>query len=1007
MRIFISLLVIGCCCGQTISGQSLSDRYSGQFDTLIAAKQYDQAFILAQQWEQAAQAENGDESFERALGLSKMGTCAYRQKQFGKADSLLQRSTEIIQKNHFEDNLATAKIWRQWSAVSRATNQLQPAFVQLQNAYAITQKLLGKDDPYTLETLMQLGIVAVQIGEKQMAEQAFLDCLSAYERKKDALNPDYLKCLHLTGMFYFQDLQIKKAEFYLKKCLVLKKEQYGEASTSYLETLNLLAQLYKFLGKMEEAETISQQLVEIARSGKSDMSQMEIAEIFSVLGIIQRELKIFGEGIKNLEEARRICQANYPDDPINALIFRELALLYNEVKMYAQADSCFQQSIAINEKIYGPDADQTLIVTGWWAQTLCNRKQQSAAAALLEKVEKNALTSKDFSCDKSVIYLHSKGLYLYNEKRYQAAVAYFDQAIEVAYQTENTVGWLGHILGNKFQLYDDWGKPELAIAAYREYLKMENDLFLDALQTLTDRERFQTFETELLAFAHLGSFALRNTNMDVSEDIINLQLFVKNILENTTRKTMAFVQHSSDAQIVQEYNQWLESRDELSNALQFPPEEATRRGLDLKEMEATTEALEEKLVRKGVPIVRQDTAANWTTIRNALQPGEAALDIMRFQLFQNGSFHDTAIYAISIIKPGVTRPELVFLENGNELESFAAGQYQSEISRKKDVSAAVYEKMWAPVAAHLNGVSTLYFSPDGIFHKINLSTLRKPDGSYLVDNLALVQVTNLRHILERSPENAGMEPGVAALFGNPAFGNAAISGPGDAVDQNYRDVVEESGGYFKLTPLPGSKREVEQIAQKLSAQKWQPVVFTGAQATEDTLKKCKNPKVLHIATHGYFLNAEKKTDTPGFASPAAAQNPALRSMLFFTGAENTLNGHPADRNDGILTAFEAAVLPLDRTELVVLSACNTGLGKIQNGEGVYGLQRAFRIAGAKSLIMSLWEVEDKATELFMTHFYDNWTSGMSKTAAFRKAQQTLKAKYPQPFYWGSFVLVNG
>jgi len=312
-----------------------------------------------------------------------------------------------------------------------------------------------------------------------------------------------------------------------------------------------------------------------------------------------------------------------------------------------------------------------------------------------------------------------------------------------------------------------------------------------------------------------------------------------------------------------------------------------------------------------------------------------------------------------------------------------------------------------PVAAHLNGVSTLYFSPDGIFHKINLSTLRKPDGSYLVDNLVLVQVTNLRHILERSPENAGMEPGVAALFGNPAFGNAAISGPGDAVDQNYRDVVEESGGYFKLTPLPGSKREVEQIAQKLSAQKWQPVVFTGAQATEDTLKKCKNPKVLHIATHGYFLNAEKKTDTPGFASPAAAQNPALRSMLFFTGAENTLNGHPADRNDGILTAFEAAVLPLDGTELVVLSACNTGLGKIQNGEGVYGLQRAFRIAGAKSLIMSLWEVEDKATELFMTHFYDNWTSGMSKTAAFRKAQQTLKAKYPQPFYWGSFVLVNG
>jgi len=130
-------------------------------------------------------------------------------------------------------------------------------------------------------------------------------------------------------------------------------------------------------------------------------------------------------------------------------------------------------------------------------------------------------------------------------------------------------------------------------------------------------------------------------------------------------------------------------------------------------------------------------------------------------------------------------------------------------------------------------------------------------------------------------------------------------------------------------------------------------------------------------------------------------------MLFFAGAENNIEGSSSSSNDGILTAFEAAVLQLDNTELVVLSSCNTGLGKIQNGEGVLGLQRAFRIAGARSLIMSLWEVEDAATALLMRVFYENWTSGMSKTEAFHNAQLTLKTKYPEPFYWGSFILVNG
>jgi CHAT domain-containing protein len=182
-------------------------------------------------------------------------------------------------------------------------------------------------------------------------------------------------------------------------------------------------------------------------------------------------------------------------------------------------------------------------------------------------------------------------------------------------------------------------------------------------------------------------------------------------------------------------------------------------------------------------------------------------------------------------------------------------------------------------------------------------------------------------------------------------------------------------------------------------------------ALKSAVKAVNNPRVLHIATHGMFLEDVKRNRAQvfGFNGNKMIENPLLRSGLFFTGADNCLKtkeDKPTGAENDLLTAFEAMNLNLDKTELVVLSACETGLGEVQNGEGVFGLRRAFQTAGAKTVIMSLWAVNDKATRELMSSFYKNWIMGMTKRKAFNKAQQEIKEKYKDPYYWGAFVMVG-
>jgi CHAT domain-containing protein len=278
-------------------------------------------------------------------------------------------------------------------------------------------------------------------------------------------------------------------------------------------------------------------------------------------------------------------------------------------------------------------------------------------------------------------------------------------------------------------------------------------------------------------------------------------------------------------------------------------------------------------------------------------------------------------------------------------------------------------------------------------------------NKYLLETLEVEQVTSLNDLQKETGDL--VKPGTAVLFGYPDYEWKKE----EAKKLPEENLIVSRFGFSELPELPGTKVETEMISDVLKAKGWDTKLYLAKQATEEKVKETESPTILHIATHGFFLPNLDYSDEKimGFETETAKQNPLLRSGVIMAGAasKDTLI---EKKEDGILTAYEASLLNLQNTELVTLSACETGLGdQLLNGQGVYGLQRAFLTAGTKSVLMSLWVVDDYATQELMTNFYTEWLQNYSpknKRAAFRKAQLEVKKRYPNPYFWGAFVMVG-
>ena len=395
---------------------------------------------------------------------------------------------------------------------------------------------------------------------------------------------------------------------------------------------------------------------------------------------------------------------------------------------------------------------------------------------------------------------------------------------------------------------------------------------------------------------------------------------------------------------------------------------------------------------------------SWHDVQSYLEENEAAIEYIN--LPSNPEDYSKKTYYALVLRKGYDLPLLIKLFDEEKVESLLArnGSTKERISEiYSDTNIkSLYNLIWAPIEGALQGVSKVYISPSGILHQISFPAILSKNKE------EFVFLGSTRFIVESDFNESINKKTTSIFYGDIDYDFLTVSDTvaNSASLNELQSLIVRSG----LKSLTNTKDEIEKISALFKERGFSVSLISGKNATEESFKALSNTNVglIHFATHGYYYPIETKAEliSPAFGNEVNSemQNPFFRSGLLLAGANNP--NKSGGSSDGILTAFEISNTDLHNVDLVVMSACETGLGDIKGNEGVFGLQRAFKIAGVKSIIMSLWKVPDLQTSELMELFYKYYISGNSKQMSLALAQKELKVKYNNPFYWAAFIVVE-
>lgn len=867
----------------------------------------------------------------------------------------------------------------------------------------------------------------------------------------------YAQTLGLQAEIFYRKGDYAKAIELFTKEKDIKKKVLGKTNANYAKTLNNLSSVLTRLGKFSDAEPLLKEALEIKIKSLGD-SDSSTALTYQNLGVISQKIGKYSEAEKAFSKACEIRKKIHGEQSTQyANSCLSLGILYNQLGNNENSITYMEKAVAIFDKNLN-DSNLTKTQAQFQlAKCYIEAGKKDKAQPLLDKVK---LVQQSIISTKNPEYIQtlmSLGQLKWAAKEYQEAKTAFEQAkalVEKYYGNGHpdysnciySIGTIEFLLGNFDEAYKDitlslkltekiysQDFPEYATRlhtfagllqnmkrydeaedTYKKAFKLYKQQIRNYFPFLSESEKSKFYFNLKKRFDMFNCYVLTRykDKPQLISEMLDNRISTKAILLNSSLKIKNKILNSENEELINQYNTWKSLKEELSMLYNLSKTELTAKGKNIDSLEAFCNELEKKISMNSIEFKNEFIAKKspWQDICEELGDDEAAVEIVRFNFFEK-EWTDSVYYVAFILKKETKDiPEIVVLNNGNELEQKYIKNYLNSINFRI-LESESYNSFWKKIDEKIGNKSVCYVSMDGVYNKINISSLMKKDNDFVIDTKAIINVSNIQDILINKKDFKPNPNKTAVLFGNPKY-KFDIPPAVDLLKPDAQIIGDLPKLQMAIADLPGTKVEVETINDLLHNVKWKSNLYMDTSATDKNFISIKSAGVLHIATHGYFLpdmamKPEEKVF--GISAEKIQENPFLRSGLLFAGASNTINNpNPKDElsRQGIITAYDAMGLDFDNIGILILSACETGLGEIKNGEGVYGLQRAFLIAGAKTIIMSLWKVNDQATQELMTEFYRNWLSGKKIHEAFRQAQLNLKEKESHPYFWGGFILIG-
>ena len=974
-RQFVILIFIFC---SNIGFSQTWDQLETEYNNLLKNKENDLAVTKAKEIYYWVKANESDTSIHLPISLKLIGNA------FVNNDSAIvyyDIALNFLKKQKRENHIQVAKLHYNKSNRYGSLNNRELSLREAESSIQVLTYLNFPDYPFCIWPLERLGFLYSDIGDYKKAEPYYLQALAIQKKVLGEEHPDYASSINDLGTLYINMGDYKKAEPYYLQALAIQKKVLGEEHPDYASSLNNLGILYSDIGDYKKAETYYLQSLAIRK-------------------------KVLGE-----------------EHPGYAMSLNNLGALYKDMGDYKKAETYQLQAFTIRKKVLGeehPDYAMSLNNLGNLYADMGDYTKAEHLILQALTIQKKVLGEEHADYGMS---LNNLGVLYKQMGDYKKAEPYYLQAMAIQKKVlgEEHADY-GMSLNNLGVLYKQMGDYKKAEPFFTKSFFLNKKLLNNNFSWLTEKQKEAYWEQKKWFYLGLNSYSAKsNFNFSsINSLAFDANLISKSLLLETTKDLDKAVASSTNEQIKNDFNQ-LKINRRLYTKLESESSDKTEL---LKRLNIEADSLDKIIVNSLSEFGAFKARFNitWQNIQSNLSSEDAAIEFARYYNFSDSSYN----YMALILKKGEQYPQLVKLCKEAELKQYSP---ESELDE-------LYNLVWKPISSQLTGIKTIYYTPSGLLNNIPFQALyQEKDGAkeYLMDKYSMHQLTSTRYLAlglkQKADENIGTN---IALFGGVNY-NEFPTAKADTLD----NIASEAAFLFKNTVaqrgiddstrngaryLPGTKKEVENIAGLLKSNKWDVRVVEGKEASEGKIKSfsgSNSKSIVHIATHGFaFPDKEGKRNRSALAFEQgdqkykASDNPMIRSGLLFSGADMTWQGKgdsllKTTNEDGVLTAYELSQLDLSNTKLVVLSACETGKGAIQGSEGTFGLKRALKLAGVDNMIVSLWKVPDDATMEMMTIFYTELSKTKKPISSFEFAQKAMRTKYPDdPENWAGFVFVR-